>query len=252
MASAKTIVLITGATSGVGLATAAHLARASAGYHVLVAGRTLSKSQQAISSVESSTANNQPLKGTLSPLELEVTSESSISAAASAVQKTHGRLDILINNAGVGGFESQSLPDKIRACFEANALGAVMVTEAFQPLLLKSDNARIIFVSSGQGSVNRKLDPTSPTRSLKGLHYRMSKAAMNMAMAEYQVDLEDKGVKVYAMCPGYVHSNIRREKEAAPGALSADTSAETLVGIINGERDGEMGKLLHRDGVYDW
>ena len=73
-----------------------------------------------------------------------------------------------------------------------------------------------------------------------------------MAMATYQVELKEQGVKVHAVCPGLVDTNFRRGNPAPPGTMPAATSAKLLLSVVRGERDADAGKLVHKDGVYDW
>ena len=89
--------------------------------------------------------------------------------------------------------------------------------------------------------------------------YRTSKAAMNMLMACFYRRLSGQGVKIHAMCPGYVHTNLGRSKEPTEGQLPAETSAETLLGMIEGKRDTELGQFVHNNqqesaylNVYPW
>ena len=216
--------------------------------------RSLEKGEAALREVQA--AN---LKGTVSLTQLDVTDDNSITAAAKSVEREFGRLDVLVNNAAIGGFEDpMGSRQQILNVFDTNAAGAYMVTEAFQPLLLKSDHARIVFITSGQGSITRKLNPNLAYSNLEGFGYRMSKSAMNMLMAIYHGRLASQGVKVHAMCPGYVHTNLRRDAEPRPGTRPADTSAVTLLGLIEGERDADVGGFVHNNpedngpGVYDW
>ena len=248
MASAsQTIVLITGANIGIGYATAKLLTQLSSSYHVILCSRDLSKGKAALAEIRALP----DIKGTLSLLQLEVTSDESVTAAVATVEKDFGRVDVLINNAGTGAWESTAVLEKCKVSFETNALGAVRVTEAFKPLVLASKIGRIIFVSSGQGSISKLLDPANPWKQMRGVSYRMSKAAMNMAAAEYMLELQGKA-KVFVMCPGFVHTNLRRDAEPRPGALPAETSAETLRSIIEGERDEDMQKLIAKEGIYAW
>jgi NAD(P)-dependent dehydrogenase (short-subunit alcohol dehydrogenase family) len=241
----NTIVLITGANSGIGKGAAKVITRSS-DYHVIMACRDLEKGQEALDEVKSSGIN-----GTVSLVQLDVTSESSIETAAKKIEESFGKLDVLINNAGTGGFETTSLQEKITLLFAVNSTGPALVTEAFKPLLLKSDNARIIFVSSGAGSINRKRDPNYQYKNVQAIAYGMSKAALNMLAAQYHVELLGKA-KVYAMSPGFVHTDIRRDKERLPGTIDAETSAETLVDIIDGKRDADIDKFITREGTYPW
>ena len=84
----------------------------------------------------------------------------------------------------------------------------------------------------------------------------MSKAAMNMLVAENHARFSPKGVKVFAFCPGFVVSNLRGESEEERSgwgyAGSATQAGETMLRILKGERDSDVGKLLHKDGVYGW
>ena len=254
MSQPKTIILITGANIGVGKAATEVIAQSSADYHVIMGSRSVEKGEAALREVR---ATN--LKGTASLIQLDVTDDDSIAAAAKSVEQEFGRLDVLVNNAAIGGFEDPlGSRQAYLNVFNTNAAGAAMVTEAFQPLLLKSDHARIVFITSGQGSIARKLDPNTAYSNLEGFAYRMSKSAMNMLMAGYHGRLASKGVKIHAMCPGYVHTNLRRDTEPRPGTLPAETSGKTLLGLIQGDRDADVGKFVHNNpqdngpGLYAW
>ena len=266
-AKSKTIVLITGANIGVGKATAAVLASSSPNYHVILTSRSEEKGTAALHELQASGT----LQGTLSWQQLDVTSDASIAAAAAAVEKDYGRVDVLINNAAHGGMETMQAPMRqhFTEVIDTNTVGPVLVTEAFKHLLLKSEGGkgRVIFVSSGLGSVGRKLNPASPdsvlrlfsegTPPLLGdvLAYRVSKAGLHMVAAHYHVELKDAGVKVHVLCPGFVATNLRRDKEPLPTALPPETSGRTIKGIIEGERDADLGKFVHcneGEGTYPW
>lgn len=230
---------------------------ASSDYHVIVGSRSIEKGQAAIDELKAG-----KLKGSLSLLQLDVTSEDSINAAVKKVEKDFGRVDTLINNAGMAGLESDSLKEKMQVTYEANAIGPALVTEAFKPLLLKSDHPRLIFVSSGLGSVAMKLADDNPHAKAAYLPYRLSKSALNMLMAVYHVELKDQGVKVHTMCPGFVATNLRRDPTPLATALDPDTSGETLKAMIEGHRDADVGKFVHNteweegsqynNGLYPW
>lgn len=247
-----------------GKATAQVLAEESPEYHVIMGSRSLEKGEVAVREVQA--AN---LKGTVSLMQLDVDDDASIEAAAKSIDEQFGRLDVLINNAGHVGVEYRDSPRKqFQSVLDTNSIGPVVVTEAFKPLLLMSGRGRVIFVGSGLGSITLKQDTSdlhsgsmpgmpedTPSLMADATAYRVSKAALNMVTAHYHWELKDKGVKVHVMCPGYVHSNLRREKEPAPGTLLPETSGKTMLAIIEGQRDDDVGRFVHNnesEGVYPW
>ncbi|KAL6713639.1 hypothetical protein ACLMJK_009104 [Lecanora helva] len=251
-ANAK-IALITGANSGIGLATAKILACAPTNppYHIIMASRTPSKGATAIDSIKSSSN----LHGSLSALQLDVTDESSIEAAAKKVEADFGRLDALINNAGVAT-KAPTFKEQLQTDFNTNVVGTAMVTQAFLPLLMKSQKPYLIHVSSGLGSVSQAADKSASNYSAAFPAYRASKAALNMLMTQDWKELEGKGVKVFAFCPGLVESNLRgtgeMERSAGGRAGDPDVSGKTVLKMLEGERDADVGKFVHKDGVYGW
>lgn len=166
-------------------------------------------------------------------------------------------MDVLINNAGIIS-RAESLRDKLRENMETNTIGAAVVSQSFRPLLLKSQHAKIINVSSGLGSITETLNPKFPYYKSTVGPYMMSKAAMNMLTAYDYVHLGDKGVKVWSFCPGFVVTNLTGtgekgvQERIARGAGSPKESARGLLDIVEGKRDADVGKFIHRDGVYGW
>ncbi|GAD92626.1 short chain dehydrogenase/reductase, putative [Paecilomyces variotii No. 5] len=259
--SSSIIVLITGANSGIGYATAQVIASSSPKYHIIIASRTLSKAESAISSLLSSGPR---IQGTLSPLALDVTSPSSIQAAAQLVSTTfNNRLDVLINNAGIPS-KSPDLQTRLSDTLTTNVIGPALVTEAFAPLLLNSDNPYLINVSSLLGSVERAADKGDVyyRTSDVALAYRVSKAALNMLTVEQGKVLDGKkengkgGVKTFAVCPGLVRSNLRgdKEEERGAGGNAGDPmeSGRLMLSILEGEKDADVGKFLYKGGVHVW
>lgn len=248
----KTIILITGANSGIGYAASKVITSASPKYHVLVAGRSLKKVETAIESMRSEAT----IKGELTPLELDVTSESSVAAAAKKVEQEFGRVDVLVNNAGIAVSSEKSYKAQINAITETNITGPLLVCEKFMPLVLKSKNPYSIFVSSGLGSLTMAATPGGHFDDSRWQVYRMTKSALNMIAITEKHKWASEGVKVFPMCPGLVRSNLRgteEEKVSAGGnAGSPDVSGETILSIIEGKRDADVGKFVHKDGVYDW
>lgn len=127
-----------------------------------------------------------------------MTDDATITAAATSVAQNHGRLDILVNNAAIALPPAEGLREQMRLAFDTNATGPLMLTEAFAPLLKKSTNParRIVNVSSGVGSIGRRLNRESPMYKLQGQPYRASKTALNMITACAFAEYEEFGIKV--------------------------------------------------------
>jgi NAD(P)-dependent dehydrogenase (short-subunit alcohol dehydrogenase family) len=251
------IVLITGANSGVGLATTKVLTSTSTDYHVIISARTLSKAESAKSEVE---AENPASASRLSIVQLDVTDGASISRALDFVEKEFGHLDVLINNAAVGSSDAD-VYTRFKVSMDINVVGPAVVADGFRPLLLKSSNPYSIFVSSGAGSFERAIERFNGTRDkprepANGGAYHVSKAALNMLALREHHEYVDQGLKVFAVSPGFVVSNLRgTSEELRTGwgkAGPANVAGETLMSILDGERDADVGKLIYKDGVYDW
>jgi len=251
MDSSKTIVFITGASGGIGFETASLFASISS-FHVIVGARSVEKGEKAVSEIKS-----QKPQGTISFVQIDVTDDKSINDAAATVEKDFGRVDVLINNAGIIS-HAETLRDQLRETFETNTIGAAVVSQTFRPLLLKSQKAKIINISSGLGSITEMLDPKSPYFKAAVPAYMMSKAALNMLTAYDSAHLGDKGVKVWSFCPGYVVTNLTGTGEKgvqdriARGAKSPKESAEGLLAIVEGKRDADLGKFINKNGIYGW
>ncbi|KAK3392797.1 hypothetical protein B0H63DRAFT_456625 [Podospora didyma] len=147
-------------------------------------------------------------------LQLDVTSAESIAAAKSHLDSAFGGLlDVLVQNAGVMPYQplrDNSVLTSFRETFETNVFGAAMLTDALVPLVQKSAKARIIYVSSGLGSITLRLDPSNEWRAIQGTIYRSSKAALDMLAACHQVEFAGWGCKVCAFNPGVSRTSAGR------------------------------------------
>jgi NAD(P)-dependent dehydrogenase (short-subunit alcohol dehydrogenase family) len=217
-------------------------------HHVLVGARSPTKGEAAIKTLQS---KNHP--GTCELVQLDQTDDASIAAAAAHVEATHGRLDVLINNAAIASKDPTraNMTDN----FTTNTLGPWFVTRAFRPLLLKSaasSPARVINVSSGMGSVALKLDHSHWIAPLQALPYLVSKTALSMVTAQCVYDFKDEDVLFFTVCPGFTVSNLGEENSEANGARPTAEAVRGLMGVVEGERDADAGKFLHESGLYDW
>lgn len=217
-------------------------------YHILIGARSPGKGQAAVKQLQSKN-----LPGTCELLQLDQTDDASIAAAAKSVETTHGRLDVLINNAAIASEEPTR--ENMLSNFNTNAASVYFVTQAFRPLLLKthSATARVINVSSGMGSVALKLDHSHWTSGIPALPYRASKAALHMITAQLIYEFKDEGnVKFFTVCPGFTVSNLGPQNKLENGAKATDEAVEPLMRIVEGGRDGEENGFLHAEGQYPW
>jgi len=184
----STVALITGANKGIGFATARALG--TLGWTVLASARDKGLGQQAEQELRATGTDARFVR-------LDVTDADSVAAAARWIDKEYGRLDVLINNAGItrgdwGKTPSGTTMDDLREVFETNMFGVVTVTNAMLPLLRRAPAARIVNVSSEIGSMTAQSDPASPLCQLPAsVPYPASKAALNMVTVMYAKELRD-------------------------------------------------------------
>jgi NAD(P)-dependent dehydrogenase (short-subunit alcohol dehydrogenase family) len=194
--SSGAVALVTGANRGIGLEVARQLA--DRGYYVLLSARDQDKASAAAAELAGDTG------GTVRPLRLDVADARSIDAASEQVRSDPGRLDVLVNNAGVGSdFGVAGVApdfDKIATALETNFYGAYRLTVALLDLLRESKHPRIVNVSSGMGGV-AEMGGWSPG-------YRVSKAALNAMTRILSTELKDAGFLVNSACPGFVNTDM--------------------------------------------
>ncbi|KAK5130933.1 hypothetical protein LTR08_001536 [Meristemomyces frigidus] len=253
MANDKLIILITGANQGLGYYAAQQLA-ATGKYHVLVGGRNSSKVKTAIETLTSDTAV-EVQASSLEPIQIDVTSDDSIRAAVETVQKNHGKLDCLMNNAGIAGAQAAAtdgsgpnLRELYRQHYDTNLFGAAQTTEAFLPLLRKSTASggkRISFTSSGLSSLNWASEDGPYSAAMYPI-YRSTKTALSMIMLYYVKTLEKEGFVVSASDPGYCATNLNGNsgfKDPREGAKmlvqSVVEAKEKVHGLVVGDAGPE-------------
>ncbi len=241
--SEKRIAMITGANKGIGLETARQLGQL--GFTVLVGCRDLSRGKEAASKLAGEKLDAQAI-------ELDVTSESSIKAAAGRIEGAFGRLDVLVNNAGVGarddGAASSTPLSVVRRMFETNYFGLVAVTQAMLPLIRKSAGGRIVNVSSILGSISEHADPNSVIYQMKMVAYDSSKTAVNAFTVHLAYELRDTKIKVNAAHPGWVKTDLGGPQ--AP--LEVAQGAKTSVMLATLPDSGPSGGYYHMGVHLRW
>ncbi|MBY0365413.1 dehydrogenase [Roseateles aquatilis] len=245
------VALITGATQGIGHQIARELA--SQGFKVLVGARNL----------DAGVAAAWAIGGAAQAIQLDVTDQASILAASQQIQETLGRLDVLVNNAGIGHPAPPGTPleemresgkmirisiDDMRVVFDTNVFGVVAVTRAMLPLLSKSPAGRIVNVSSSGGSLTLKDNPASYSRSYVGV-YQVSKTALNAITQAFAIELEGTNIKVNAVCPGFTATASTRFAE---GAASVEKAAREPVRLALLDADGPTGTFSNAAGPLPW
>lgn len=182
-----------------------------------------------------------------------MTNDATVDTAASRIASEYGRLDVLVNNAGIVSIVSPPTRDALRRVLETNVVGALSVTEAFLDLLRKAEHKppRLVFVSSGLGSITHAANPQSPYYRPSGTEYRTSKAALNMMMVMYYARLKSEGFLVFGADPGLCATNFTGNADALRqrGAAEPEQGGERVACVIKGEKDADVGKVLGDYGV---
>lgn len=207
---ADTIVFITGAERGIGFEVARKLSTPSLyeGYHVIIGSLRGEDGLVAVARLVEENASR-----SVSCVQIDVTSDESVDAAVANIRQDFGRLDVLINNAGVllDGLDTTAIPRHLlEKTFSVNVFGAAAVTEAMVPLLRNSasPSPRIVFMSSRMGSLSVKTDATDRSAMRHFPMYRSSKSALNMLMLHYSSLFRERGWKVNSCDPGLTATGL--------------------------------------------
>ncbi len=242
------IALITGANKGIGLEVARQLGQQ--GITVLVGARDLSRGEKAALILKSEGIDARALK-------LDVTNEDDIANSAEYIGREFGKLDILINNAGIDvdgavDWSSQTVLTislaNLRATYETNLFGSVILTQILLPLIHKSEAGRIVNQSSILGSLTLHSDPNSPIYNAKVFGYDSSKSAMNAFTVHLAHALKDTAIKVNSAHPGWVKTDMGTD--AAP--MEIPDGAKTAVALATLPVDGPTGGFFHMGEVLPW
>ena len=244
MNATQKVALVTGATRGIGAETVRQLAEQ--GVLTLLAGRDAGRAEAAAKTLKD---EGLPVESIV----LDVTNAESIQKAVADVTSRFGRLDILVNNAGILLDSMDKAPSEQsikvwRETFDTNVFAVVEVTQAFLPLIKAAPAGRIVNVSSLLGSVTNHLDPESKIYHFKVPAYNVSKSAVNAWTVQLAYELRDTKVKVNAVHPGYVKTDMN----GGEGEIDVPTGAKSSVGMALLAADGPTGSFTYLGETIAW
>ena len=236
------VVLITGANKGLGKEIGRQLGLL--GYTVVLAARNEQAGKAAAAELATAGCDARAVR-------LEVTNPDDIAGVAAYLDKTFGKLDVLVNNAGIA-LEWDGQPtdaDKVRRTLEVNLIAPYAITAALVPLLARSDDARVINQSSMLGSLGSAESMWAHVASFMAVGYSTSKAGLNMLTLIQSKTLAEKGVAVAAAHPGWVKTDLG--SQAAP--MEVNEGARTVVGLATIAREQfPHGQLVHQGRRMPW
>ncbi|KAK8870083.1 hypothetical protein IAR55_000653 [Kwoniella newhampshirensis] len=268
--STNTIVLVTGANRGIGLGIFQALLTSTKPYTLLLTSRDLARGQEAAKSIESDIkASN---GSTVVPMQLDIEDDESIAKLYDEVEKQFGRIDALVNNAGAAfDMAAPRLKWSHRKLwsytYNLNVISTDALTHKFMPLLLQSSNPHLLFLTSTVASLTESFIEQLPYNTPptdKGWPkdlgfdipaYRSSKVALNMMGRHWAKNTKADGVIVHLVDPGLVATEFGGGDPAAKalrGAPPPIVPGQLVRRVVEGELDGDAGKVVGLKGVVDW
>ena len=240
--SEQTIALVTGANKGIGYEIAAGLG--ALGWSVGVGARDETRRDGAVAKLRAAGVE-------AFGVPLDVTDDASVTRAARLIDERAGRLDVLVNNAGVTGGTPQE-PTRVdiatvRTAVETNVIGVIRVTNAMLPLLRRSAAPRIVNMSSGVGSLTRQTTPGAETGPIS-VAYAPSKTFLNAVTVQYAKELRDTGILINAGCPGYTATDLNGFR----GFRTPEQGAAIGIRLATLPDDGPTGGFFEDAGVVPW
>ncbi|MFF3243310.1 SDR family NAD(P)-dependent oxidoreductase [Streptomyces sp. NPDC002870] len=234
-----TVTVITGANTGLGFETARRLIEQ--GHTVYAGARDAHRGEQAAKALGAR------------PLLIDITDEASVAAAAQKVRAEAGRLDVLVNNAGIAGPAEPAgelTAADLQQVFDTNVFGAVRTTRAFLPLLQAAARPAIVNVSSSLGSLTINADPAAHTDILPAwaplLAYNSSKAALNMLTAVYAQAFPQ--ITVTSVDPGFTATDLNGHQ----GTQSVEEGAAVIVAAVSAGPDAPSASFFGATGPVPW
>ncbi|MBT2459985.1 SDR family oxidoreductase [Streptomyces sp. ISL-86] len=240
------IALVTGANKGIGYEIAAGLG--ALGYRVGVGARDEARLETAVEKLRAAGVD-------AFGVPLEVTSDHSVTDAAELIERQAGRLDVLVNNAGISGESGPGWVqdptaldlDVVRTVVETNVLGVIRVTNAMLPLLRRSTSPRIVNVSSGVASLTRQADLNIEIGPIMAA-YAPSKSFLNAITVQYARQFDGTNILINAACPGLVATDFT----GFHGPRTPEQGAATAIRLATLPDGGPTGSFFEDDGVIPW
>ena len=233
----KRIVLITGGNKGLGFETAKVLQQK--GYNVYIGSRDAERGRQAADELG------------VKYVQLDVTDDISIQQAYLQIQDREGRLDILINNAGIsGGFKKPAdlTVNDVQQLYNTNVFGIVRMMQTFIPLLEKSEQPVVVNVSSGLGSFGMVTNPNTQESKVNSLAYCSSKSAVTMMTLQYAKGLPH--IQINAADPGSTNTDL--VGDFSNNAKPASEGIIPIVKLATIDKDGPTGTFIDSNGSMPW
>ncbi|MET7372283.1 SDR family oxidoreductase [Micromonospora arida] len=238
------IALVTGANKGIGYEIAAGLG--ALGWSVGIGAREQTRRDAAVARLRDTGVD-------AFGVPLDVTDDRSVAAAADLIAERAGRLDALVNNAGItGGGQQQPSsvdPAVIRTVVETNVIGVIRVTNAMLPLLGRSTSPRIVNMSSSVGSLTRQSGPDGETTTGPvAVAYAPSKSFLNAVTLQYVRELADTNILINCACPGFVATDLNGFR----GVRTPQEGAATAIRLATLPDGGPTGGFFEDAGVVPW
>jgi NAD(P)-dependent dehydrogenase (short-subunit alcohol dehydrogenase family) len=237
--STSKIALVTGANKGIGKEIARQLG--GLGMTVLAAARDANRGEAAARELSGDGIDVRPLL-------LDVTDEESVAAAAKQIESDWGRIDVLVNNAGILTDPSGASTEDFLRTYQTNVIGVVNVTNAMLGLLREGSDSRVVNMSSELGSVALLADPTTRFSTMPFYAYNSSKAALNAVTVMFANAVRADGIKVNAVSPGYCATDMNDHQ----GTLTAAQGAALTVRFATLPQDGPTGEFHGQEGALPW
>ncbi|WP_444663739.1 SDR family oxidoreductase [Cellulomonas sp. CW35] len=238
----KTTALVTGANKGIGYEIAAGLG--ALGWRVGVGARDAQRRDEAVARLRAAGVD-------AFGVPLDVTDDESVAAAAALLEDQEGRLDVLVNNAGIVGGVPQTptmvAPETIRTAVETNVIGVVRVTNAMLPLLRRSPSPRVVQMSSSVGSLTLQTTPGADTGPISAA-YSVSKTFLNAVVVQYAKELAGTNILMNAACPGFVATDLNGFR----GTRTPQQGAQVAIQLATLPDDGPTGGFFSDSGPIPW
>lgn len=240
----KKTVLITGANKGIGFETAKQLIEL--GYFVYIGSRNKTNGLKAVQELQNLGYSNVDF------VEIDVTNEDSIKKAKKILQSKISQLDVLINNAGISGEMPQNATEvsmkNIKTVYETNFFGVIQVTQHFLELLEKSNEPRIVNVSSDLGSLSNHSDPNYTFYNIKLTSYCTSKTALNAYTVMLAYELRNTNFKINSVNPGFTATDLN----GFTGSQTTEKAAKAIVKYAIIGNNGPTGKFFSEESEIAW